>query len=127
MPRFDKVEPKGGSFRAPLNYAVASGEVGVVFGIGLDVNGRVVKGAGQTGVVALICPSNVMSAGDPIDCMTDGEIADMTGLAAGTAYYVNSATGALESTAPAAGTNKVKAGHTVQSWRLVVRVRDFQG
>jgi hypothetical protein len=127
MPRFDKVEPKGGSFRAPLNYAVVSGEVGAVFGVGLDVNGRVVKGAGQTGVVGVICPSNVMSAGDPIDVMTDGEIADMTGLAAGTAYYVNSATGALESTAPAAGTNKVKAGHTVQSWRLVVRVRDFQG
>lgn len=127
MPRFDKVEPKGGSFRAPLNYAVVSGEVGVIFAVGLDVNGRVVKGAGQTGVVGVICPSNVLSAGDPIDVMTDGEIVDATGLAAGTAIFANSTTGALETSAPAAGTNKVKVGHTVQSWRLVVRVRDFQG
>lgn len=126
MPRFDKVEPKGGSFRAPLAFAIAAVDVGVVVAVGLDVNGRVVKGAGNSGVVAVICPSNVLNIGDPIDCMTDGEIVDVS-LTAGTAYYANGTTGALETTAPAAGTNKVKVGHTVQTWRLVVRVRDFQG
>ena len=127
MPRFDKVEPKGGSFRAPLNFAIAAGDVGEIVAVGLDVNGRVVKGAGQTGVVAVICPSNVMAAGDPIDCMTDGEIADATGLAAGTAYFGVNATGVIEDTAPAAGANKVRIGHTVQAWRLIVRVGNYQG
>lgn len=126
MPRFDKVEPKGGSFRAPLAIAIAAVDVGVVYGVGLDVNGKVVRGAGQTGVVGVICPSNVLAINDPIDVMTDGEIVDVA-LAAGTKYYINTATGVLETAAPAAGTNKPVAGHTVQAWRLIVRVSTFQG
>ncbi len=126
MPRFDKVEPKGGSFRAPLGFNLVSGDVGVVIGVGLDVNGRVQKGAAQSGVVAVICPSSLGAIGDPIDCMTDGEIVDMA-LAAGTTYYINTATGVLQTGAPAAGVNGAKAGHTVQSWRLIVRVGSVQG
>jgi hypothetical protein len=126
MPRFDKVEPKGGSFRAPLAIAIASGDVGVVYGVGLDVNGKVVRGAGQTGVVGIICPSNVLAINDPIDVMTDGEIVDVA-LVAGTKYYINTGTGVLETSAPAAGTNKPVAGHTVQAWRLIVRASTFQG
>lgn len=121
MPRFDKVEPKGGSFRAPLNFAIAAPDVGVVVGVGLDTNGRVVKGAGNTGVVAVICPSKVMSAGDPIDCMTDGEIVD-TSLTAGTPYYAAAADGAVS------GLNTgTQVGFTVQTWRLVVRVSQTVG
>ena len=126
MPRFDKVEPKGGSFRAPLNFAIAAPDVGVVVAVGLDANGRVVKGAGQTGIVAVICPSNQLAAGEPIDCMTDGEIVDVA-LVAGTTYYGVGASGVVESTAPAAGVNKSKIGHTVQAWRLIVRVGQNQG
>lgn len=117
MPRFDKVEPKGGSFRAPLNFAIASSDVGVVVGIGLDTSGRVVKGAGNSGIVAVICPSRVMAAGEPIDCMTDGEIVD-TALTAGTKYFAAVADGALTVTATA----NAKIGFTVQTWRLIVRV-----
>lgn len=117
MPRFDKVEPKGGSFRAPLNFAVALGDVGVVVGVGLNSSGNVVKGAGQTGIVAVICPSRVMAAGEAIDCMTDGEIVD-TSLAAGTKYYVDATTGAVTTTATA----NAGIGFTVQTWRLIVRV-----
>ena len=127
MPRFDKVEPKGGSFRAPLNFAIAAPDVGVVVGVGIDANGRVVKGAGQSGVVGVICPSNLMAAGDPIDVMSHGEIVDVS-LAAGTQYFVNTSTGAIETAAPAAGTNKPRVGHTVQSWRLIVRFETgYQG
>lgn len=126
MPRFDKVEPKGGAFRAPLNFAIAAIDVGVVVAVGLDVNGRVVRGAGQSGICAVICPSNQMATGDPIDCMTDGEIVDMT-LVAGTAYYGVDATGVVEAVAPIAGANKVRIGQTVQTWRLIVRVMQKQG
>lgn len=127
MPRFDKVEPKGGSFRAVLAFAIAAVDVGTVVGVGLDVNGKVVKGAGQTGVLAVICPSSPASIGDPIDCMTDGEIVDMTGLAAGTVYYGGAAAGALGAVAPVAGVNAARVGYTVEAWRLVVRVSRDQG
>lgn len=115
MPRFDKVEPKGGSFRAPLNFAIASGDVGTVVGVGLDANGRCVKGAGTSGVVGVICPSRVMAAGEPIDVMTSGEIVD-TSLTAGARYYADAVTGVLNTT----NTN-AKVGFTVQTWRLIVR------
>jgi hypothetical protein len=121
MPRFDKVEPKGGSFRAPLNFAVASGDVGVVVGVGLDTSGRVVKGASNTGVVAVICPSRVMAAGEPIDCMTDGEIVD-TALTAGTVYYAAAADGAVSTT-----NTGTQIGFTCQTWRLIVRVAQVVG
>lgn len=127
MPRFDKVEPKGGSFRAVLAFAIAAVDVGTVVGVGLDVNGKVVEGAGQTGVLAVICPSSPASIGDPIDCMTDGEIVDMTGLAAGTVYYAGAAAGALGAVAPVAGVNAARVGYTVEAWRLVVRVSRDQG
>lgn len=116
MPRFDKVEPKGGSFRAPLNFAIALGDVGVVVGVGLDTSGRVVKGAGNTGVIGVICPSRIMAAGDPIDVMQDGEIVDCS-LTAGTRYYAQAAAGVLTTTA---GTD-AKVGWTCQTWRLIVR------
>ena len=115
MPRFDKVEPKGGSFRAPLNFAIAAVDVGVVVGVGLDTNGRVVKGSGNTGVVGVICPSNVMASGEPIDVMTDGEIVDTT-LTAGTVYYSDAA-GVISTT-----NTGTQVGFTYQTWRLVVRV-----
>lgn len=128
MPRFDKVEPKGGSFRAVLAFAIAAPDVGVVVAVGLDANGKVVKGAGQTGVVGVICPSQPMAIGRPIDVMTDGEIVDMVApFVAGTAYYAVSASGVVEAVAPAAGILKARVGHTVEAWRLVVRVSPYQG
>lgn len=116
MSRFDKVEPKGGSFRAPLAFAIAAEDVGVVVGVGLDVDGRVVRGAGQSGIKGVICPSSPASAGDPIDVMTDGEIVDMDGLAAGTSYFAAAADGAVGTV-----NTDTAVGFTVQAWRLVVR------
>jgi hypothetical protein len=127
MARFDKVEPKGGSFRAPLGFAIAAADVGDVVGVGLDANGVAQKSGSQTGIVGVICPSSQAAVGDPIDVMTDGEIVDVAGLAAGTVYYAADADGAVDTTAPAAGVAGVRVGHTVQSWRLVVRVQSVVG
>jgi len=116
--RFDKYDPISGGFRAPLNFDVASGDVGKIIGVGLNANGRIVKGAGNTGVRGVICPTQPMAAGDIIDTMTSGEIVDVTGLAAGTVYYTAAADGAVSTTNT--GTH---VGHTVEAERLVVRVR----
>ena len=135
MARFDKYNPVGGGFRAPLAAAVASTDIGGVFAVGIDSAGKVVRGTGQTGYVGVICPGRTFAAGQPIDVMTHGEIVEFTTGAAGAAFaaaaagtnFYGGSSGALTVTAPGAGTNAVKLGHTVEASRLVVRVGSFQG
>ena len=105
MARFDKVDPKDGSFRAKLDAAIVAADAGKVFGVGLNADGRVVRGAGNTGVKGVICATEAMAAGDPIDVMTDGELADFktlndgtTALTAGTNYYAAAGDGDISTT-----------------------------
>lgn len=128
MARYDKYDPISGGFRAPLAAAWGDAEgLATPVGVGLDANGRVVAGAGNTGVLAVLVVDAPMAAGDIADCMTDGEIVDVAGLAAGTVYFAADADGALGAVAPAAGVNDARVGHTVEATRLVVRVAQVQG
>lgn len=117
MGRYDKYDPKAGGFRAPLADDFAVGDIKTIFGVGLDGNGRVVKGAGNTGVVGVLVLTQAKSAGDIVDVMTNGEITDAD-LAAGTAYFANDTTGVVS----AGATGDIYVGHTVEADRLVVRV-----
>ena len=112
------------------------GGIGPV-GVSLDANGRVVVGGGgQTGIIGVLVKNMPMGAiagsaqlagilaapagamaGDIVDVMTNGEIVDITGLAAGTEYYADATTGALTTTA----TGNHYVGFTVEATRLVVR------
>jgi hypothetical protein len=93
-----------------------------MIGVGLDVNGLVVPGAGQTGVVGILILTMNKGAGDIVDVMTDGEVVE-AGLAAGTTYFAAAADGVISASAPAAGAAGVKVGHTVEAGRLIVRVQ----
>lgn len=124
MARIDKYDPVDGGFRAPLAADRAGAAAPV--GVGLDVNGRVVAGAGQTGIVGILCKPDAAKAGDIVDIMTHGELVEFAG-AAGTTYYIDTATGAIDAVAPAVGVNKVRAGHTVEATRLIVRIQQVQG
>lgn len=142
MARYDKYDPISGGFRAPLAADLtfdAAGQFGPI-AVSLNASGRVVVGtAGQSGAVGVVVknvplypnlgniPGAVNAgvpiggkAGDIVDVMTNGEIVDITGLAAGTAYYA-AANGTLTATPPAAGTAGTKVGFTVEAGRLVVR------
>lgn len=130
MARYDKYEPLSGGFRAPLAATWLQADLNKVIGVGLDATGKVVKGAGNTGVIGAIVLSKIVNAGKVVDVMQDGEIVDMdvnhAGIVAGTKYYFDAA-GALTAVAPApAGTNGVLAGWTVEATRLVVRVEGVQ-
>jgi hypothetical protein len=128
MARYDKVEPLGGSFRALLAADWVADD-GVPIGVGLDVNGRVVPGAGNSGIVGVVVVvrntyiGSLFKAGEVVDVMTDGEIVELSdddmpsGRAAGVAVFAVAATGVL--TATASGNTRV--GHTVEADRLVVR------
>jgi len=148
MARYDKYEPIAGGFRAPLAADLTFDSKGQ-FGpkvVSLDANGRVVVGtAGQSGAVGVVVknvpkypglgniPGQVNAAipiggkaGDIVDVMTSGEIVDITGFAAGTTYY-GAADGTINTTAPGAGVNGYRVGHTVEAGRLIVRFERVQG
>jgi hypothetical protein len=118
MSRYDKYEPHSGGFRAALAGAWTGSAAPI--GVGLDVNGRVVAGAGQSGIVGILCKPDDAAALAIVDVMTSGEIVEFTTGAAGTAYTALTTTGAIGTTAPDA-THKM-VGFTVEADRLVVRV-----
>lgn len=122
MARFDKVDPKDGSFRVVLAFAIAQADVGKVIPVEINGSGRAVKAAANsTAARGVLCPSSPAAIGDPIDCMTDGEIVDVTtttvaGAAAGAEILVGAA-----GTISATGTGK-SVGWMVENWRLIVRL-----
>lgn len=149
MARYDKYEPLAGGFRAPLAADLTFDGTGS-FGpkaVSLDVNGRVVVGtAGQSGGIGVVVKNAPLTpnlgsiagqvavsipiggrAGEVVDVMTAGEIVfDTAVLVAGTTYYA-AADGSLTATAPGAGVNGYRVGHTVEATRLIVRFERVQG
>lgn len=121
MPRYDKYDGVAGGFRALAAAVCPENEFNVIKGASLDVNGAMLTGAaGVSGFVGVVVRDRTKRrAGDVQDIMTNGEIVDCEGLVAGTTYYLNAATGALQT-----GETRYKAGHTVEAWRLVVRFQD---
>lgn len=122
MARFDKVDPKDGSFRVKLGFAPVAGDVGKVIPVEVNGSGLAVKAAANsTNTRGVLCMSSLLAQGDPVDCMTDGEIVDVdttavTGAVAGALIKTGAA-----GTVDAAGTGKT-VGHMVEAWRLIVRL-----
>lgn len=122
--RIDKYDPYSGGFRAPLAADKGKTDTGVggarpAVGVGINNLGRVVVGAGQSGIVGVLVLTRDMKAGDVVDAMTAGEVVEFGG-AAGTAYVADVATGAIAAGAPDA--THVSVGFTVEANRLIVRV-----
>lgn len=122
MARHDKSVPGVGSFRAPLNAAFTG--AAAPLGVGLNSSGRVVAGAGATGIIGVVCSPVDMAAGDPIDVYDIAEFVEFGG-AAGTIYTADTTTGVIGTTAASA--TKTKIGFTVEADRLIVRVNADRG
>lgn len=115
MARYDKYDGKAGGFRAVLEVGLSGGDVAVPLGVGVNASGRVVKGAGTSGIAGVLLIDTPKSAGDVVDVMTSGEIVDVAALTGGTEYFATAA-GALDTVAT--GT---KVGFTAEASRLIVR------
>lgn len=121
MSRYDKYGPYTGGFRAKLAAAIVSADVGKVQGVSINGSGQVVIGGGAiTDIVGVICPVRPMSALEPIDVMTAGEIAEATytaggATAAGDRVYA-ATTGALSTT----NTGRL-VGRVIEAGRMVIR------
>ena len=116
MARYDKYDPKAGGFRAPV--AAAYTGAAAAIGVGLDSNGRIVAGAGQTGIIGVLAKPDNAAALEILDVMTAGEIVEFGG-AAGTVYTANTTTGVISNAAKSA--TQVVVGFTVEADRLIVR------
>lgn len=120
--RIDKSDPYSGTHRARLAANWLAADVGVIVGVGLDANGRIVKGAGNTGVVGVLVLSKVRNAGEAVDILKRGEVVGGaqvivgTAAVAGTSYSI-SAAGVV--TATAAGVRGT-LGYTAEIDRFVV-------
>jgi hypothetical protein len=132
MARIDKTDSAVGVVRAALNFAVAEAEYDTLIGVGLNAQGRIVKGAGNTGILGVINPSKARTkVGQITDIFVLGDAVDCVGLSAGTVYWADGVTGALAAGAagtgdqPGAGAGSaagsVRIGFTVEADRLVIR------
>lgn len=137
MSRYDKINPKNGSYRASLAADFPTQLVEHVVGVGHDANGRLVVGAGVTGIKGILILTKAYKAGYRCDPMTSGEVvefgpndhtatADAGTLKAGVDFAVpgknyfaheNGTVSAVKST------DGIYIGHTVDNGqRLIVRV-----
>lgn len=122
MSRYDKYDPVSGGFRAKLNAAIVTANAGKLYAVSLNASGRVVIGGTALGdLVGVICAVEAMAAGEVVDIMQAGEVANATETA-GTAFTAGAkvyahADGTVDDTA----TNGLKIGTTVELDRLVVR------
>ena len=131
MSRYDKYDSKMSGFRAFLAADWISTDLERVVGVGLNSSGLLVKGAGQTGVIGVLCLTRIIKAGrEPVDVMKRGEIVEFDKVqkpniafataAPGIKLYADATTGVLTTTA----TSNIYVGHTVEASRLIVSFRD---
>jgi len=127
--KYDKYDSKMSGTRAFLAADWLAADLNKVVGVGLNNAGRIVKGAGATGIIGVLILTRIVKAGrEPVDPMKRGEIVefDVAGIPAaplalaapGIKVYVNATTGAVQ----AAATGGIYVGHTVEKGRLVVSV-----
>jgi hypothetical protein len=117
-----------GGFRAPIGFAPVLADKFVPFAVGLDANGRVVKGG--TPIRGVLIVSKLHAIGEIVDVMTAGEIVEAGGGAAGTTVLAAgitvtgvAATGILQA-AGGAGTKPIGMtveGGSLANTRLIVR------
>jgi hypothetical protein len=130
MARYDKVVPKGGSYRASLAVDFLPANIEKLLAVGHDANGRLVIGNGTSGIKGVLVLTKAYKAGKRVDPMVFGEIVEfgpstagkVPGVdfgVAGTTYYGHN-DGTVDATKGADG---VYVGHTVEPQRLYVNVQ----
>jgi hypothetical protein len=132
--RFDKYDPISGGFRGKLKAALSVStavERERVFGVSVEAaTGLLVLGGAATAIRGVIQVRESKAAGDMVDVMTSGEIANFdflndgtTPTVLGTPYYVDNVSGAPTATTTSNKQVGVLVADSVTGRnRLVVRV-----
>jgi len=121
MARIDKTDSAVGVTRAELAFDVEESAYNKIKAVGLNAAGRIVYGAGNSGVKGIIISDRTTrKAGKVVDIFKLGEVVDCEGLTAGTTYYADATTGDLTATA---ADGLVEIGYTIEAERLVLAVK----
>lgn len=131
MARVDKTDSAVGVVRAVLNADIVLDDFeDGLLAVGLNSTGKVVPGAGQTGIIGVLNPSRFFSkAGTPVDIFVLADIEDIgegandPTLDAGKPVYADNTTGVLSHTS-AGGTY---IGFTVEADRLILAIGGGSG
>jgi hypothetical protein len=134
LSRFDKYDPLSGGFRGKLKVALTVStavEKERVFGVSVEAaTGLLVIGGALATIRGIIQVRESKAAGDIVDVMTSGELANFdflndgtTATVLGTPYYVDVATGAPTATSTSNKQFGILVADSVAGRnRLVVRV-----
>lgn len=127
MAHYDKYEPYAGGTRALLAADWDADDLHKVVAVGLDANGRVVKGKGASGILGVLVLNKLKKADQVVDIMTDGDISDFKPYNAADSVEGTSAPGTKFYAADDGSINTtntgVYVGMTIEIDRLVVRVQ----
>jgi hypothetical protein len=93
--RVDKYEPLSGGSRAALGFTLATNQVNVVLGVGLDTSGRLQLGAANTGIIGVICLEKIHTTGQIVDVMVRTATSSNSPGVAGTNYFADGVSGAF--------------------------------
>lgn len=126
MSRYDKYDPKNGGYRATLAADYPPELVGHCVGVGHDEDGRLVVGAGESGLKGVLVLTKAYRARTRVDVMTSGEIVEFGPSDEGSEAGVDLAEPGKNFSAQADGTvvegnGGAYVGHTVEGQRLIVR------
>lgn len=120
--RVDKTDSSVGVVRGLNNADIANTEWDHMRAVGINASGKVVLGAGQSGIRGIaIFDATKYRAGVRVDIFKLGEIV-LTGadiLLAGTSYTANTTTGVISSAAVSA--SQIAIGYTQESDRFVIQ------
>lgn len=119
MARVDKTESAIGVTRGTLAADIVQADWNKPLGVGIDSNGKTVRGAGDTGIIGVICVDKTnYKAGQRCDIFGNGsELVEVVGFTAGDKAYAAVANGAVSTT-----NTGTYIGYTVEADRLVVTI-----
>jgi len=124
--RIDKTESSVGVVRGVLNADIANTEWNRLRAVGINSSGKVVLGAGQSGIVGIaIIDRTNYRAGRRVDIFKLGEAiltndaTENSILVAGTRYTANTTTGVVS--AAAASASQIAIGYTQEADRFIIQ------
>jgi hypothetical protein len=136
MARYDKSDPINSTFRIDVAADFPDARLGKLYGVGTDAEGKMVFGAGASGMIGVVVVTEKPGRVGPLrdvarvdvmysGCITDfGPTAGTPGVdfgVAGKKYYADATTGEITDTGAA---GKYYVGKTIEPDRLEVNFND---
>ncbi|MBW3588086.1 MAG: hypothetical protein KY429_01535 [Actinobacteria bacterium] len=92
---------------------------GIPVGVGIDANGKIVAGAGVSGVIGVVLPAKALGQDEQVNVLQDADLLE-TGFTPGAVYYAAAADGAIST-----DNTGTRVGTALEGGRFRVRVEHY--